>query len=341
MVVGLDALVEAGDPDEVLREVDRRCATRDWAGLVELRDRCRLAVERGKQLWGAAAHAEYRLALEAPSEVAALVVTTAPPAALGPGPLPEVLASSHEWEALAPWLGDGPERGAVAYECVVRGADLEDDIGMARYRDAFELPLALQAWEPAYALAEYRADGGRFPRPPLAVIDRDELPAPRGVVERSRVAPEGLDALRLLVSSWVDGSEGRATMVAVEGGLTEAAGAIGAEGAVERIAPADALALLAWVGASGGAHGRRAGAAAGRAKAWWAAACMAGIEGSWPCDPRQVGDVVNELEWWTWGGAWSTEGFRVQMVVVDPADGVAFGFDAQDAADPGVVDPSG
>ena len=46
--------------------IDRLCDARDWALLVELRDRCRKAVDRGKQLWPAANHVEYRLALEAP-----------------------------------------------------------------------------------------------------------------------------------------------------------------------------------------------------------------------------------------------------------------------------------
>ena len=58
-------LVELGDLDELTRQIDRLCSTRDWDALVDLRDRCRRALERGKQLWPAAAHAEYRLALEA------------------------------------------------------------------------------------------------------------------------------------------------------------------------------------------------------------------------------------------------------------------------------------
>ena len=44
-------LVELGDLDELIRQVDRLCDGRDWHGLVDLRDRCRRALERGKQLW--------------------------------------------------------------------------------------------------------------------------------------------------------------------------------------------------------------------------------------------------------------------------------------------------
>ena len=70
----LTEIVEQGDLDQLVRTVDQLCATRDWDGLVELRDRCRWALERGKQLWPAASLAEYRLALEAPGQCAALAV---------------------------------------------------------------------------------------------------------------------------------------------------------------------------------------------------------------------------------------------------------------------------
>ena len=43
-------MVELGDLDELTRMVDRLCGVGDWDGLVELRDRCRAALERGKQL---------------------------------------------------------------------------------------------------------------------------------------------------------------------------------------------------------------------------------------------------------------------------------------------------
>src|SRR6266508_604448 len=70
--VTLDELIELGDLDELVREIDRVCERRDWAGLVRLRDRSRAAVSRGKQLWPAASLAEYRLALEAPGRFAAV-----------------------------------------------------------------------------------------------------------------------------------------------------------------------------------------------------------------------------------------------------------------------------
>ena len=89
-------LVEVGDLDELTRHIDRLCSAGDWDGLVDLRDRCRRALERGKQLWPAASHAEYRLALEAPGQWAGAVLVPGA-GAFALGPLPEVAASTHTW----------------------------------------------------------------------------------------------------------------------------------------------------------------------------------------------------------------------------------------------------
>ncbi|MGH9149867.1 MAG: hypothetical protein ACRD0F_05945, partial [Acidimicrobiales bacterium] len=84
--------IDRGDLDELVIVADRLCAAADWDGLVELRDRARAAVERGRQLWPIASHAEYRLALEAPAAWAGPVLV---PGAgrFAPGPLPEVAAA--------------------------------------------------------------------------------------------------------------------------------------------------------------------------------------------------------------------------------------------------------
>ena len=95
MTDDLAELVEIGDLDELLRATDRLCDAREWAGLVELRDRCRKAVERGKQLWPAANHVEYRLALEAPGEFAARMLTDVA------GLSRAVAAKQMQWSAAA------------------------------------------------------------------------------------------------------------------------------------------------------------------------------------------------------------------------------------------------
>ena len=161
----LAAAVEAGDLDELVRLVDRLCAARDWDGLAELRDRCHRAHElSGRQLWPAAAHAEYRLALEAPGPWAATVLVDGA-GRFAPGPLPEVAASTHEWGELEPHLAlpPGPPAVLTAHERVLRGEDLT--AAAVPGPPVLDLPLRLQAWEPSYPLAAYRAHEADFPRP--------------------------------------------------------------------------------------------------------------------------------------------------------------------------------
>ena len=95
----LIALVEGSDLNGLVRFIDGIVAERDWDGLVELRDRCLEATERGKQLWGAAQFAEYRIALDAPGPYAGAVVREGA-GRYALGPLWEVAASTHTWDEL-------------------------------------------------------------------------------------------------------------------------------------------------------------------------------------------------------------------------------------------------
>ena len=89
-----------------------------------MRTRARASHERGRQHWPAAEYAEYRLALEAPGEFAALVIDEGA-GRFALGPLTEVAASTHTWDEMAPHLdhvvlfsGDGDLRLLV--EAVLR-----------------------------------------------------------------------------------------------------------------------------------------------------------------------------------------------------------------------------
>ena len=225
-VTSLERVVEEGDLDELVRTVDRLCSTRDWDGLVELRDRCRWALERGKQLWPAASLAEYRLALEAPGKWAAGVITEGA-GRFALGPLPEVAASSHTWAELSPHLAPGPLAAITAHERVVRGEDLSADESIDR--SVLEVPLALCAWEPAYPLAEYHADKAEFPMPRDAGLTQLTL-APFDVVEDAST----VDALLGLTSRWTTESDGRAEAIAVRGSAAGAVGALGVRRAARR-----------------------------------------------------------------------------------------------------------
>ncbi len=318
-------LVDRADLDELLRRVDGFCDAGDWAGLLDLRDRARTAFyERGIQLWPAASHAEYRLALQAPGPWAAAVI--APGAGrFALGPLSEVAASTHTWDELATHLPPGaPEAALIAQERVVRGEDLRDDGRV----DALltELPLALQPWEPAYPVAVYQPYTAEFadvPAPPMHEVEVAAAPALDD--------PDATHALVELVTPWTTQSNGRVAAVAVEGDAAGAVGAVAGIGDRARLAEVDAahaLAVLAWAGASGGAHGRRRGMAQGRFTAWWTAAALAGALDDWP---DEVADALTELRWYRWDRLEPSSGWALRLAAEHPEDGRAWAVEATDS----------
>jgi len=315
-------LTDVSDPEleELLREIDRLATQRDWDALLALRDRARASHERGKQHWPAAAHAEYRIALEAPGEFAgAVIVDGAGRFALGP--LAEVAASTHTWSELAPHIPPGPLVSITAHERIVCGDDLRDDARVDPY--VLPLPLALEPWEPPYALATYQADQADFPMPPLPLRSAAELPlAPH---ESTSDADEAI-ALRALVATWLTDSNGRADVVAVEGTALTAIAALEVRSArVAALSLGDAFALMAWVGASGGAEGRRRGMAWGRFLAWECAAALAGVD-----IEDDVGAAADELQWFVWDTGDADTGWALRLAVEDPDGGCAWALDASD-----------
>ncbi len=317
-------LVDRSDLDGLVRLIDARCTTRDWAGLRRLRDSARL--HSGRQLWPAASLAEYRLALSAPPEWAAGVLGE-DSGHFTIGPLTEVVALGHTFEALRHHLDGGPRAAFVAHERVLRGEDL-DPHGLP---DALDLPYALAPWEPAYALAEYREDGATFDAPPMPVPsdELDDLPHGGARIDDE---PEIALAVRQLVESWTASSTGRAEVAAVDGDLPEALGALGLRSArVVEIDAGQALAQLAWAGASGGANGRRRGAALGRFGAWWTLAALGGLTDDWPIPPDELGETASALRWWWWDDGAPPTGWNLRLGVVDPDESIAIAITAQDA----------
>ena len=322
----LVAAVADGDLDELTRLVDRLCSARDWETLAALRERCRRAHEQsGRQLWPAASHAEYRLALEAPGPWAAAVLVEGS-GRFAPGPLPEVAASTHEWNELAPDLSPGAPAVLAAHERVLRGEDLTG--AALPGPPVLDLPLQLQPWEPGYCLAEYRAHDADFPGPRPARLESVRLPA---AGERLHV-PAGTDALLEVVRAWVAGSAGRVDAVVVEGTVLHAIAATGASAArVGALDAGDALAWLAWAGATGGAYGRRPGAAAGRFAAWWVVAAVGGdLEDELATRPDAIGDAAARLRWYAWDRGDAATGWVVRLAIEDPATGRAWALDAHD-----------
>lgn len=311
--------IEVSDVDELIRVIDGLCETSAWDEMVELKQRCREAVGRGKQLWGVEEHIRYRLALEAPGKWAGDALNEGV-ARFALGPLPEVAASTKTWAELEPHLDDGPWRAVTAAERVMRG-----DIGAGPVAD---LPDHLMPWEPAYPLATYKSDKVETPSPPP--IDVAETPLP----EQHPTAiedPQSEGALFDLVQPWVTESNGRYEVATVEGDERSAIRALGLTRArVGSMTSHLALAWMAWAGASGGAHGRRRGAAAGRYGAWWAVAMLCDLD--WPPDPDEIGAAVERLGYFWFDDGSPATGWELRVAVADPANDLAWAIAAGDSA---------
>jgi hypothetical protein len=300
------------------------CSRREWDGLVDLADRCEEALERGKQLWPIADHIDYRLALEAPGDYAGSVLDGRP-SRFALGPLSEVAASTHSWADLADHLEEPQVAAFVAQERVLRREVLDGD--PRAHADVLELPLHLEEWEPSYTLATYRSNlvevaepwdpKGRLHavdlRPGADELDEDEL----------------VDALLDLVTPWTTESNGAARAVVVEGDAVEAVSALSLDTA--RIGPLrddEALQRIAWTAASGGAHGRRRGAAVGRSMAWYLVALLGDI--GWPAAPSAVKAALDRLDWFYWDEGVPEEGWMLRLAIADRANGWAAALAATD-----------
>jgi hypothetical protein len=317
--------IERNDLDELLRLIDACCDARDWDALFFLRDRARQALETGRQLWPAASHAEYRVALEAPAAEAARVLVE-DTGHFAIGPLAEVAASTHTWAELAPHVRAGPVSALAAHERVVRGEHI--DAETVTNAEVLNVPLALARWEPEYVLPIYRAD--RVEQPGPEPIRGRPLTLPATHAERVDDQPV-VDAFRDVVHAWTARSEGTARVVCIEG---DVAAAIGALGAIDvRSAWVDAgaaLSRIAWAGAGGGRHGRRRGAATGRDLTWAAAGALAGFEPGERVGPDELGDAITSLRWYVWNAPDVSTGWVLRFAVEDPVDGIAWACDAVD-----------
>jgi hypothetical protein len=321
----IDDLVHRADLDGLVRLVDKLCASADWATLSELRNRSRAAVLTGRQLWPAATLAEYRLALWAPAQWAALVLDEESGRSTI-GPLTEVVAQRHRFDELRAQLPSGPRLGFIAHECALRGQSIPDDVV-----NPLDIPFALQSWEPAYGVAEYSDEGVAAPAPALPDSSDFSTTISDGVELIDD--PDVQLAVRQLLEPWTASSNGRAEVVVVEGSAADAVAALGVSaGKLAPIEPATAMAWLAWAGASGGAHGRRRGSAIGRFGAWWALAALADLGDAWPVEPDALGQALVALEWYWWDSGESGLGWELQLAVTDPAEGYAWAISAHDAA---------
>ncbi len=308
--------IESSDTDELLRVTDGLCSSQAWDELVELRARCREAVDRAKQVWGVEEHIRYRLALEAPPTYASAAVSGGQ-SRFALGPLAEVAASTKAWSEMKPYLDIGPERRTFAAERVMRG----ERVGEPN----LDLPGFLQDWEPEYQLATYKRDKVEAPSPPPPDVSDIALPTEFELVDDSQTEA----ALADLVQPWTDESNGRCQTAVAAGDHLEAIRALGASMCREAdIGPSRGMAWMGWAAATGGAHGRRRGAAAGRQLAWWTTSVMADLP--WPCSPDDLGLAASRFRWFWFDDGSPGTGWVLRLAIEDPESGLSWAISAVD-----------
>jgi hypothetical protein len=322
--------IARNDIDELIRIVDDLAERGGWDDVLGLRDRARGAFDdTGRQLWPAASWAEYRVALHGPDDLLDEVLD--PGAGLfAPGPLTEVAAQHHHWLSVASHLPEGPTAALFAHECAARGEVIEDLVPAA---DVLGIPLIRARWEPEYLLPEYSVEGVEAADPEIPFGRELALPPPGASLDDDD-ALDAIKALRAVVQAWSTQSDAIAVAVAVDGDVGAAIAACGGSDPVRvaPLSPQEALIWLAWAGASGGAHGRRRGAAAGRDIAWHAVAAICGFDPHTELDADELGEAIEELRWCWWQSSDALTGHVLRIAAEDPVDGVAFAISAVDPA---------
>ena len=320
----LDALVDRADLDEIIRRIDAMCSSREWSGLAALRDKAAAAVRTGRQTWPCATLANYRLALHAPADIAAASLQH-PTSTFSIGPLTEVIAQNHTWVDLADHIDDAPLRGFVAYERALRGETIGDDRAL---RATLEIPIDPAPWEPAYEPPVYDDNGVSAPTPQLNIAPSSDVTCRPATSDDD---PDIEGAVRAVFEAWTTQSNGRVSFAAVSGGVDSALGALGLGRAkVSPLEPSQVMALVAWAGASGGAHGRRRGGAQGRFGAWWFATAMADALDEWPLPQGTLRAEMEELQWFAWTTDEPILGWQLQLAIWDPFNDMSWAFSARD-----------
>jgi len=301
-------LINRADLDGLVRLIDDYCETRSWHELLGLRDACKAAVANGRQVWPASTLAEYRLALLAPAEIAVQVVDEEA-GRFTMGPLTEVIAQNHQWSDLREFLQPSPTSTYIAYECGIRGQQVDGELF-----PALESPCTLLPMETNYALAEYHDNEAKFPTPAIPEMG-NAIAVPTSsahVVHDS----DASTAFHQLVDAWTTQSNGELRISCVEGSVLDALAALEVhEARLSLLTSSDALAWLTWAGASGGAHGRRRGNALGRDAAWWTIAALTEQISRWPLNNDDLETAVNSLQWFWWDANEPTTGWNVRLCV--------------------------
>ena len=318
-------LINRADLDGLVRLIDDYCETRSWHDLLGLRDACKAAVAHGRQVWPASTLAEYRLALLAPADIAVQVVGE-DAGRFTIGPLTEVIAQHHQWSELKDLLEPSPTTTFIAYECAIRGQQIDDQLF-----PALESPCNLLTLENNYALAEYQDNDATFLTPAIPQLNSViTIAASSAHIVHD---PEVFTAIHQLADTWTTQSNGVFAFNCVDGSVLDALSSLNIhEAQLSLLTPGEALSWLTWAGASGGAHGRRRGNALGRDAAWWTIAALTENTTRWPLSNSELIDAANVLQWFWWDDNTTTTGWKVQLCIHHPFRNRSWAFSLRDKA---------
>ena len=190
-----------------------------------------------------------------------------------------------------------------------------------------DIPITPQWWEPQYSLAIYTDDGLQFD--PVDIAATNVILA---AAHASAMDDNTIEVFRRMMEPWTAQSNGTARAAVVEGGVEEALGALGLSSAgITDITHLEALQLLGWAASSGGAHGKRRGAATGRSEVWWLLATFTGLDEDWPCDAEELGEVIESLNFSVFRNEEvPTSGWGLHMIIEDPEEGLTVALSATD-----------
>jgi hypothetical protein len=334
---------ELSEIHDLIDEIDAAVYDDDWDEVSAIRTRCHAGFTRGHQWWPAAAWADYRMALDGPAEVCASVLDSSSQR-YTLGPFAEVAASNHSWDEIAPFLSGTPGAANFAHERVAFGDDLSGDAVALRLPGVFDTPLALLAWEPIYGPVTYGLDHVRHDPPAIAQAGyhRSDL---RSVAMAHDIDDRATcDALRALVTPWLDSKSAWVRVLAAEGDTASALRCVktsvdftvddvihhdfaNGEFVVCDLSVTQALEMMHWAAASGGPNGRRRGSASGRSAIWWVLRCVAGLEQEPDVTSYELEQAFSEWRFSTFSRG-ATTGWGLQLIIEDPIDGLVWAIDA-------------
>lgn len=327
-------LLEKNDLDALVVAAGNLARDRDWETLLSLRRATIHALESGRQLWPVAARIDFLLSLAAPPGEAAAAIAS-PYSRFAPGPLAEVAAHNHSWEEMRDLIEFPHIAASFAQERVLRGEGVDGD--PLAHCEISEMPGRLLSWEPKYALATYEFDTASFPFPDLQLDTESSLDT-SGAKTREQTSAKTTgavraadEAMRALAQVWTAQSNGRCEVVVSDTELECAFAALGPSSfRISRLKPSDALAAMAWTAASGGAYGKRPGASAGRFGALWAATAVACLQ--WPPDFDELGELLDDIDWYWWSTGTPHPGWRLQLAFANHSAHIFGTIEASDAA---------